>query len=126
LAGSHDGTNDLDFNLVSYNELGTKLWDKNWGGDKVDELFGIAKTNDNQIAVMGYTNSFSGKSEIYLAKRNATNGDTMWQKHFIEVASHLGGDIASCPDGGFILCASQNGPNTDIVIVKTDSDGNYK
>lgn len=125
VAGSELGSNDHDFNLVAYNEIGGELWDAAWGGANADELFGIVRTVDNQLVVMGYSSSFSGQNEIYLSKRSSTDGSEIWKKNFINIGN-LWGDVERCPDGGFVLCAGQNQANADIIVVKTDANGEYQ
>ncbi|MEK7253170.1 MAG: hypothetical protein AAB316_00365, partial [Bacteroidota bacterium] len=125
LAGSDLGDNDHDFNVVTFNEIGGKLWDRAWGGAKADELFGIAATLDSHLVVMGYTNSFSSNVEIYLSKRKASDGSEIWERHFIAIGSGWG-DVETALDGGFVLVAGQNVANADVIIVKTDKDGNFE
>lgn len=125
VAGSDLGSNDHDFNLVAYNEIGGELWDAAWGGANADELFGITRSLDNQLVVMGYTSSFSGTNEVYLSKRSSTDGSEIWKKNFIPIGN-LWGDLERCADGGFVLCAGQNQANADIIVVKTDVNGAYQ
>jgi hypothetical protein len=125
VAGSDLGTNDHDFNLLAYNSIGGKVWGATWGGASADELFGVVKSNDGQIVVMGYTSSFTGSTEFYLSKRKATDGSKIWEKDFVNIANLWGG-LAVAADGGYIMVAGQNQANADIVVVKTDTNGDYK
>lgn len=125
VAGSDLGSNDHDFNLVAYNQIGTKLWHKTWGGANADELFAITLSKDNQLVVMGYTSSFSGNNEFYLSKRKATDGNQIWERNFIPIAN-LWGALATASDGGFLLVGGENAANADILVVKTNENGEYK
>lgn len=125
VAGSDLGSNDHDFNLLNYNQIGGKVWGLTWGGASADELFGVVKSTDGQIVVMGYTSSFNGTTEFYLSKRKATDGSKIWEKDFVNIANLWGG-LAVAADGGYIMVAGQNQANSDILVVKTDSNGDYK
>jgi hypothetical protein len=39
VAGSDLGSNDHDFNLLNYNQIGGKVWGATWGGARADELW---------------------------------------------------------------------------------------
>ncbi|MBK8503360.1 MAG: hypothetical protein IPL46_14755 [Saprospiraceae bacterium] len=125
LAGSYLGDSDHDFLLVSYSEIGMKLIDTQWGGANADELLGITRTLDGQVLTLGYSQSFSAKNEIYLSKRKKTDGSEIWVKHFAEQWVQ-GADVDLCPDGGFIICTAQNGANANIILIKTDANGEFK
>jgi hypothetical protein len=125
IAGSDLGSNDHDFNLISYNQIGGKTWDFAWGGANADELFGIDKTKDGELIVMGYTGSFSGRSEFYLSKRKASDGSKIWEKNFVPIGN-IWGDVATAADGGYIIVGGQNQANADILVVKTNEMGEYK
>jgi hypothetical protein len=101
-----------------------KLIDTQWGGANADELLGITRTLDGQVVTLGYSQSFSAKNEIYLSKRKKTDGTEIWVKHFAEQWVQ-GADVELCPDGGFIICTAQNGANANIILIKTDANGEF-
>lgn len=124
-AGSDLGSNDHDFNLVAYNNSGGIAWPAStWGGTEADELFDVDRTSDNELIVTGYSGSFSSQTEIYLSKRKAIDGSQIWEKHFLSISGD-GIYVATCKDGGFIIAASQSMSNGDIILVKTDANGEY-
>jgi hypothetical protein len=125
LAGSDLGSSDHDFMLVSYTGIGMKLMDEIWGGANADELLGITRSQDDEIVTMGYSGSFSVNTEIYLSKRRKSDGTDIWAKHF-GVIGVAGGDIELCPDGGFVMATGSTGSNVEIVLVKTDANGDYE
>lgn len=126
LAGSDLGSSDHDFNLVAYNQIGGKIWNKTWGGANADELFAITLSKDNQLVVMGYTNSFSGKTEFYLSKRKASDGNQIWERNLNFNIGNLWGGLTAASDGGFLLVGGENAANADILVVKTNENGEYK
>jgi Domain of unknown function (DUF5122) beta-propeller len=128
IAGSTLGTNDHDFNLVGYNQIGGELWNYSWGGANADELWSNIKNIDGEIVVAGYTGSFSGSTEIYVSKRRASDRSMVWENHFGSISVSLL-DIESTKDGGFIIAAPQeevNNGNADILLYKLDANGNYQ
>jgi len=124
LAGSDLGGNDHDFLLVGYSEIGMKLNDVSWGGANADEALAITLAQDGDIVVAGYSQSISATSEVYISKRNKTTGAEIWVRHF-DFGGGGATDIELCPDGGFVFCAAQLN-NSDIILVKTDANGNYQ
>ncbi|MEP6794694.1 MAG: hypothetical protein ABJB16_10240 [Saprospiraceae bacterium] len=126
LAGSYLGNNDHDFLVVNYSEIGMEVIDKSWGGANPDELMSITNTQDGEIVVLGYTQSFSTTQEIYLSKRKKSDGSEIWAKHFSETWGNSGGAVRLCPDGGFALCTRQDQGDADIIVIKTDANGNYQ
>ncbi|MCB0606547.1 MAG: hypothetical protein H6562_12405 [Lewinellaceae bacterium] len=125
LAGSDLGSNDHDFMMVRYSGIGAREADKIWGGANADELLAVTAGDGDEVAVAGYTGSFSGKNEIYLSKRKAADGALVWEKHFLESWVQAI-DVEWCPDGGLVVCTGQNAANADIIIVKTDAQGNFQ
>lgn len=119
------GSGFPNFLTVNYSEIGMEQDNNIWGGANSDEVTAITKSTDGEIVVLGYTNSFSGSLEIYLSKRKKADGTEIWAKHFGDSWT-LGGDVELCPDGGFVLVTGQNQPDADIVIVKTDANGEYQ
>jgi len=125
VAGSNLGSSDHDFLLLGYTEIGMPLDTVEWGGANADELMSITNTQDGEIVVLGYSQSFSSNNEIYLSKRKKSDGSEIWAKHFEETWTNSG-IVRLCPDGGFVVCTGQNQTNADIIIVKTDANGIYE
>ncbi len=126
VAASILGPNDHDFNVLFYDLNGTLKWEKTFGGVSADEATDIAATSDGQVAVIGYSNSFSAMAEVYLLQLSSTDGSTIWEKHF---GSGSSGStvVAAAKDGGFIASGTDfNTNNTDIVLFKTDKNGNFQ
>lgn len=125
LGGSFLGSSDHDFMIISYTEIGMKLEEVIWGGANADELLGITKSQDDEIVVMGYSGSFSVNNEIYISKRRKSDGGELWAKHFGNLTISNGG-VEACPDGGFVIFAAQFQSDADIILIKTDPNGNYE
>jgi hypothetical protein len=48
---------DTDYWIVSLDDGGTKLWDKSFGGDRVDEFQLVVQTSTSAFLLAGYSNS---------------------------------------------------------------------
>ncbi len=128
LAGSTLLNNDShNFNLAAYNDIGGNLWNYNWGGANADELWSIVKSNDNEIVVAGYTQSFSAMPEVYISKRRLSDRSKIWENHFSNITVNLQ-DMKATKDGGYIIVAEENSfiGNSEILVFKMDSQGNYQ
>src|SRR6185503_17238741 len=47
-----------DFWVVKIDSAGNKQWDKDFGGDKYDEVYSILQTKDSGYLLAGYSGSF--------------------------------------------------------------------
>ena len=136
VAGSSDNGSITEFSLVRYNSNGTP--DNTFDGDsKVTTTIGsfsnvarsVAIQSDNKILAGGYSND--GIGEDFTIVRYNTNGslDTAFGlngKVVTEIGSSadLGFSIALQPDGKIVMAGdSYNGSNTDIVVVRYNTDG---
>ena len=125
MAGSDQVDVEHDFFTVSYLQNGTQQTNNHWGTPNIaDELLAVTKSNDNEIVGMGYTAN-AGNLQAYISKRNRITGAKIWENQFSESWTQSG-DIALCPDGGFIICTAQNQPNANIILVKTDANGEFQ
>jgi hypothetical protein len=120
------GPNDHDFNVLFYDLNGTLKWEKTFGGVSADEAIDITATSDGQVAVIGYSSSFSASVEVYLLQLSSTDGTTIWEKHFGN-GSGISTYVAAAKDGGFIVSGTNSTTNnTDILLYKTDKNGNFQ
>lgn len=118
------GNNDYDIFLIKTDESGEVIWEKTFGGE--DENWGIEtqQTNDNGYIIIGFDDRTFGANCI-LIKTNS-NGETQWTKTYcrklfrnaIAVSGH------QTSDGGYILTGYQATKDRDVLLIKTDSNGN--
>ena len=112
---------------------GNVLWQKVYGEEGFEYFGGLwghlLKTLDGNFAFVGsINNTFTEDSDAFLMKFDE-NGDSLWLKTY---GGPLG-DIAyrgkQLPDGGFIFTGTTRNfgnagfDNTDIYVVRTDSEG---
>jgi hypothetical protein len=119
--------------LIKTDASGDKLWDKSFHGR--DETFGwdrgfsVQQTTDGGYMVGGST-EYSGTSEadIWLIKTDA-NGNKTWDKTFGGSEGGFGCSVQQTTDGGYIICGTTKYHDygdgaTDILLIKTDANGN--
>lgn len=136
-----------DYWVLRLDSLGSKLWDKRFGGINSEILVGLINTSDGGFLLAG--NSFSGASgdksqpnwdftqqsyDYWLLKANA-NGTKQWDKRFGGGSLELLGGVVQTSDNGYILAGASfsgvSGDKTqasqgswDYWVVRIDSLGN--
>ena len=102
-------------------------WSKSYGGLGNDDCHKVVATSDGGFALAGTTTSFgSGIQDIWLLKANA-NGDSMWSRTFGGTSDDQGKVVLETLDNGLLVgggTSSSGSGGMDMMIVKTDSDGN--
>ncbi len=129
-----------DVYLIKTDAAGKKLWEKTYGGDRLEEGNSILPTNDGQLMIIGYTASFDASGiDVYMLKVDH-DGNELWSKTFGGPLDEMGGG-RQLADGGFILGGNIVDPNdivadpgaagyggyagrSNIFITQTDGDGN--
>ena len=119
---------DVDYWIVGIDSLGNKLWDKTFGGSKHDRFSSLIQISDDELLVMGVSNSpISGDKtgarlstdtstfswagrDIWLVKYNFTTNKIVWDKT-------IGGE----QEEGWNVCAAFDG--TDIYCLTSSLSG---
>lgn len=134
---------DYDMWMVKIDSAGSKLWDVRYGGNKIDQMFSMAITNDGGFILGGTTTSGitgdktepnKGGYDYYLVKTDSL-GIKIWDKDFGGDNDEDGfGNVSQTLDGGYLLAGSSyseiSGDKTEDNlgleepwIVKTDESG---
>ncbi|MHA1253550.1 MAG: SBBP repeat-containing protein [Candidatus Helarchaeota archaeon] len=72
------GKGNEDVLLLKYDNTGTLIWNESWGGIYKDEGSGISLDANEDIYIVGYTESFgAGSSDVVVLKYNS-NGNLIW------------------------------------------------
>ena len=79
--------NGLDILVTRTTPDGQTLWQKVYGGSQKDVGRGMLKTADDNIVVVGTTESYGTDTgtpyvDMYALKINSTNGDTIWTRTY--------------------------------------------
>ncbi len=113
--------------LIKTDSDGNSIWEKYFGGSYFDIGYSVQQTMDGGYIIAGRTSSFgAGDSDVYLIKTDP-NGDSIWEKTFGGSDYEFGQSVHQTSDGGYIIAGSTRSfgvGESDVYLVKTDSDGN--
>ena len=77
-----------DYWAVKIDASGTKVWERSYGGDEIDQAYAITKTNDGNFIIVGDSRSNSddvssnyGSADTWAIKINQT-GEKIWEKNY--------------------------------------------
>jgi hypothetical protein len=95
------GEGNGDILLLKLDDLGKELLRKTYGGAGKEEGEGIIRLNDNNLLIIGSTESFGGCKQIYLVKIDAS-GNEIWTQTFggpaydapFDVIEHSNGELS--------------------------------
>jgi hypothetical protein len=137
--------NTYDYWIVKIDSLGSKQWDKNFGGTGAEDLRMIEQTSDGGYILGGSSSSGIngdksqatwGLSTDYWIVKIDSLGNKQWDKDFGGTGTDYLFSLQQTYDGGYILGGYSNsiisgdktqglwGNAFDFWIVKTDSLGN--
>jgi hypothetical protein len=109
--------------LVKTDSQGEKEWEKTFGGQFNDFLWGITKTNNDYI-ITGWTASFGfGNVDIWVLKTDS-NGNIIWNKTIGEHQYEIGYNFDTIDDGILIPMMINNMFSKESYVIKMDFDGN--
>ena len=127
LCTSNSFSSSSDIYLLKVDKYGAYVWQRTYGGSEIEGACKIKFTQDGNVVIAGHTSSFTNATyDFYLIKANM-NGDTIWTKHYGTSEWDFTNSMDTCSDGGFILAGKTydtGNAYSDILIVKTDADGN--
>lgn len=127
---SHPGStvvHNTDIYLVKTDRYGNKIWDKTFGGEKLDTGTSVQQTSDNGYIVAG-TFDYLAYNYIYLVKTNI-HGDIIWEKSFKVEELSFARSVQQTSDNGFIITGGTGRLflySGDVILIKTDQDGNLE
>ncbi len=127
IAGYTGYTYHIDGYVVKTDQNGNVSWTSEFGNfDYYDNLQSASQTTDGGYIATGWTGSYgAGSSDIWLIKMDSTGIET-WNHTFGGTGLDGGNHVQQTSDGGFILTGmvELTGGNTDLVLLKTDENGN--
>ncbi len=141
---TQDVWGDEDFWVVKTDSMGIKLWDKDFGGIYLDQLYAIDQTSDGGFILGGHSYSpVSGDKsqpgwgalDFWILKTDSM-GNKLWDKDFGGTDQEYFRSVKETQDGGLILGGwswSSDGNKSqstkgfsDYWIIKTDASGNIR
>ena len=121
-------TGSEDLWLVKTDAAGNKLWDRTFGGPDIDVGRSVLQNSDGGLVVAGWiTADTLGYREVWLVKTDA-EGNEVWDRQFGGAEDDLGFAVRQTTDGGYVIAGmtydSKGESRDDVLLVKTDGDGN--
>jgi hypothetical protein len=111
----------------SHNPMSARSFAKTYGGTSYDRAYSVQQTSDGGYIVAGGTWSFgAGNYDIFLIKTDAS-GNVQWAKTYGGTSGDGAYSVQQTSDGGYILAGgtySFGAGRTDIILIKTDANGN--
>lgn len=127
-----------DFWVLKISNDGNLLWEKSFGGTKIDEPRGITNTNDGNFIIVGDTRSQdkdvranNGGADLWMLKISS-GGNLIWEKTYGGSNFDVARSISKTQDNGFIISGNSRSSNLDFTnqgqsdawILKVDNSGN--
>ena len=122
-------------NLIGkYNSNLTLQWIRHCGGLSDYWAGNGIRTNDNGYFLFALTTQFAsgGPSDYdWLGVKLDSAGNVQWEKVYGTIRFENLGSVQQTFDGGFIMCGlttpnMSNPSNTDVLVIKTDANGNVQ
>ena len=116
---------EFDFWVLKLNSDGALLWDRTFGGAKIDWANAIAELQDGSLAVAGHTESKgAGGADMWLLKLDV-QGNLLWDRTFGGVGRDFATAVGDTRDGGLIVAGPIESESTkvDIRVVKLNTQG---
>jgi hypothetical protein len=100
---------------------------KTYGGTSYDWAFSVQQTSDGGYIVAGGTASFGAGWEDIILIKTASNGNISWAKTYGGTHYDHASSVQQTSDGGYIVAGvtwSFGAGSGDIILIKTDANGN--
>jgi len=143
---SEDSRGEADYWIVKISAAGNVIWDRTYGGDNIDWLFGLIQSADGGFMLAGTSGSGDsigertvptrGGWDFWLVKTDA-NGNKLWDHAYGGPGTEEISTISMTSDSGFLLSGTsysnaggeKSEDNLGIEqgwLVKCDSTGNIE
>ncbi len=121
------GAGGDDMWLVKTDGEGNEQWNRTFGVRENDVGWDCQQTSDGGYVMAGFAGSSSSIYGNVLLIKTDGNGDEMWTKTFEDDDGSSAYSVQQTADGGYIIGGVTNlgEGHGDILLVKTDGDGNF-
>ncbi len=117
-----------DAYVIKLDSSGNVQWTRTIGGTSFDEAASIVQTTDGGYAIVGYSRSYTLRSDVLVVKLDAS-GFVQWAKFIGGDSVDVGADIIQTSDGGYVVAGwtySYGQGGEDVFVVKLDGSGNVQ
>ncbi len=128
IAGSTTTNLDLQMDgwLIKTDSLGNKLWERTYGGEKAEELTGVAENDAGELYLSGYTSSKGQGLRSFWAMKLDEKGTLLWEEIYRINIWDEASDVIATQDGGAVFIGytrTHSVVDRDLVIIKVKTDG---
>ena len=115
-----------DIYVIKTNNIGEEEWSQTFGGEYSDMGYSVQITTDDNYIIGGYTEPYQKDKEDVILIKIDNEGNELWsQTYGEEDIDERGQSIQQTSDGGYIITGfKQFISNTEVYLIKTDSEGN--
>jgi len=122
------GAGDADVWALKTDENGRELWNRTFGGEKLDEGHASMETDDGGYIILGVTQSFVPEKNDYWVIKIDKDGIETWNYTYGGIGWDLGMAIQQTNDYGYIMTGatdvSPDGSHqVDLGLIKIDGEG---
>lgn len=113
--------------LIRTDSLGNHVWVKTFGGPNPDFGKYVRQVSGGGYVILGET-FLSGNFDLFLA-RTDTGGNILWAKTFGGSNNEYASSVQQTGGGGFVVVSntqSFGAGQTDVLLIKTDGNGNLQ
>ena len=121
------GSEGYDIWSMKIDESGNEIWNKTYGGSKIDTGRIVLQSVDEGYIIFGGSNSYSSgdNTNIWMIKIDES-GDEVWNKTLSSDVRQLCNAVVNGVDNGFIIAGHTYVSGEDIwngLVIKTDEQG---
>jgi len=121
---------DCDVQLIKADASGNIEWTRNFGGNRYDKGFSVARAVDGGYIIAGYKTvpDRNYHYKFYLIKTSG-EGFVEWERTYGGTVGERALSVRQTVDGGYIMAGHSQSfgqGGNDIYIVKTDGSGNLE
>jgi hypothetical protein len=124
------GGSDYDAYIAKLDSAGNPLWEKQYGGSGTEYGTFLMHTNDNNLLLLGRSNSYGSNYDIFAVKTDLS-GNVLWAKTFGTDTTDFGFRATEGPMGYLLVGQTIGAPTAqnfhlDILAVMVDAGGNLQ
>jgi hypothetical protein len=126
---SDENSADTDILFIKVDQEGNQIWQSIFGDPNMfDGGYSVTESLSGGFVAIGdwESDNFNWNGDISVVRIDE-NGQLVWRR-IIEMNTHtMLIEILSCPEGGYVITGSTyHGNNFDIVLIRTDEEGNVQ